>query len=274
MKKMIHGMFALCALASAIVLNAQAPQPAPAPAAAPAAAPVPTMTADEVVAKYIDAIGGKAAISQVKSMSMETSANVMGNDISGTVTVVDGVGYKSQMEFNGSQIIQCYNAKGGWQVNPMAGASDPTPVSDDEYKASKDEIYVGGQLNDYAAKGSKVELVSSSADGYKIKLTNKDGVDTSYVIDPKTFLIKSTTRKGQMQGQDVDIATTFSDYRKTDLGYLMPYAMDLDFGGQFQLSITIKKVDFNKTIDPAIFEMPKPAAAAPAAAPASQSSPQ
>ena len=70
-----------------------------------------------------------------------------------------------------------------------------------------------------------------------------------------------------MQGQDVDITTTYSDYRKTDVGYVMPYEMDLDFGGQFQLSIAIKKAELNKTIDPAIFEMPKPAAAP--AAPAS-----
>ena len=50
----------------------------------------------------------------------------------------------------------------------------------------------------------------------------------------------------------------------------MPYAMDIDFGGQFQLSLAIKKVEMNKTIDPATFEMPKPAAAP--AAPATQPS--
>ncbi len=274
MKRFIHGMMVICVLASAVVLNAQTPDQAPAPtapaAAAPAApataAPAATLTADQVVSKYVDAIGGKDAIAQVKSLSMDTSAQVMGNDVSGTVVVADGVGYKSQMEFNGAAIIQCYNAKGGWQVNPMAGSADPTAMSDDEYKTGKDQIFVGGPLFDYAAKGNKVEELSGDAGTYKIKLTTKDSVETTYVIDAKTFLIKSTTRTGQMQGQDVQITTSYSDYRKTDTGYLMPYAMDIDFGGQFQLSLAIKKVEMNKTIDPSTFEMPKPAAAPPAPA--------
>jgi hypothetical protein len=176
-----------------------------------------------------------------------------------------------ETEFNGSKIVQCVNAKGGWNVNPMAGANDPTPMSDDEYNAVKDDIYVGGGLYDFAAHGAKVELVSKDADGYKLKLTSKDNVETLFVIDPTTFLIKSASRKGDMQGQEVEVTTSFSDYRKTDVGFLMPYAMDIDFGGQFQLNLAVKKIDLNKTIDPAIFEMPK--APAPATAPAPAQSP-
>ncbi len=36
----------------------------------------------------------------------------------------------------------------------------------------------------------------------------------------------------------------------------MPYTTEIDLGS-FQLSTTIKKVEVNKAIDPAIFEMPK-----------------
>lgn len=237
MKNMIRTMMVFSALAGALALQAQ--------------------TADEIVAKYVDAIGGKQAISQVKSISMETDVQVMGNDAPGSVEVLDGVGYKSETDFNGSKIIQCYTDKGGWLVNPMAGMADPTPMPDDQYQAGKDNIYVSGGLSDYAAKGSKLELVSKDAKAYTLKLINKDKVETTYVIDPATYLIKSTTRKGEMQGQEVDVTTTFSDYRKTDTGYLMPYAFDVDFGGQFQLSIAVKKVELNKTIDPAIFAMPK-----------------
>lgn len=251
MKMIIRGIMIFSALASALTLTAQT---------ADTGAP----TADEIVGKYVAAVGGKDAIAQVKSISMEATMQVMGNEAPSTTVVVDGVGRRVDTDFNGTKIIQCINSKGGWTVNPMAGAADPTPMSDDEYNSAKDDIYVSGGLYDYAAHGATVELVSKDAEGYKIKLTSKDKAETTFVIDPATFLIKSVTRKGSMQGQEVDVTTTFSDYRKTDLGYLMPYAMDIDFGGQFQLSMTIKKVELNKTVDPAIFELPKPETPAPA----------
>lgn len=241
MKKFVRGMIVFSALAASLTLSAQ--------------------TADEIVGKYLAAIGGKEAISQVKSISMESSVQVMGNDAPSTTVFLDGVGYKTETDFNGSKIVQCYTAKGGWTVNAMAGAPEPVSMPEDEYNLGKDQIYIGGALDDYAAKGSKLELLDKDKDSaaYRLKLTNKENVEAVYVIDGTTYLVKSVTRKGKMQGQDVDVNTSFSDYRKTDLGYLLPYAMDVDFGGQFSLSIAVKKVELNKTVDPAIFDMPKPA---------------
>jgi len=64
------------------------------------------------------------------------------------------------------------------------------------------------------------------------------------------------TNEIQMQGQPVKVTTGYSDYRKTETGLKVPYGIGLDLG-QFQLSTTVKKVEVNKTIDPAIFAMPK-----------------
>jgi len=254
MKKFIDGILVIAAMACAISLNAQTATSAPAAPSAPAAQS--TLTADEIVSKYVDAIGGKDAISKVKSVSMESSVQVMGNESPSTTTIVDGVGFKSETDINGAKIVTCYTDKGGWAMNPMAGQAAPTPMPEDVYNAGKGQISVGGALYDYAAKGGKVELLGKDGNAYKIKLTSKENVDATYLIDSTTFLITTVMTKGKMQDQDVDVTTKLSDYRKTDLGYSMPYAIDVNFG-QFGISIAVKKVDLNKTIDPAVFAMPK-----------------
>jgi hypothetical protein len=62
--------------------------------------------------------------------------------------------------------------------------------------------------------------------------------------------------KMNVNGQDIEITTALSDYRKTAEGFIMPYASVLDFPG-LTIAFTNKKIEINKDIDPAIFEMPK-----------------
>jgi hypothetical protein len=249
MKKIILGILAIATLASAASLPAQAP------AAAPAS--TPTLTADQIISKNLNALGGKDAISKAKSISTEATMQVMGNEAPSKTVVMDGVGLRSESEFNGMKIISCYTDKGGWMQNPMAGAADPTPMPDEQYNAGKGGIYVGGLLYDYAAKGSTVGLASQDDKSYTIKLTTKEKQDYTFVIDAKTFMVNTMITTAQMQGQAVTLTTSYSDYRKTDAGFMVPFGIAMDFGGQFQLSMTVTKVEVNKAVDPAVFAMPK-----------------
>jgi hypothetical protein len=218
--------------------------------------PLRAQTADEIASKYTDALGGKSVIESVKSVVEESNISVSGNDAPVTTYIVFGKAYKMELDFNGSKIVNVVTDKGGWGVNPMAGSSTPTATPDAQYKSTKQQIDLGGPLYNYAAKGYKIELAGQDTADYKIKLTTADGVVLNIFVNKKTYLVDKQVENISMQGQDVEFTISFSDYRKADNGFLIPWAMEQS-SSMYSLTITKKKVDVNKAIDPTIFDMPK-----------------
>src|SRR5580704_13327715 len=84
---------------------------------------IQAQTADEIANKYIDALGGKDKLQQVKSVYMENTSQAMGNEGPSTINLVTGVGFKIVSDFNGQSVIIAVSNKGGWQVNPFTGSS-------------------------------------------------------------------------------------------------------------------------------------------------------
>jgi outer membrane lipoprotein-sorting protein len=213
-------------------------------------------TADEIVNKYLDAIGGKDKLQQVKSIYMESTTQMMGNEGPSTITVVNGLGYKIVSEVNGQTFIQVFTDKGGWQVNPYAGAATPTPLPDELFKQGKSKLDYWPLVN-YAAKGNKVELLGKEAGAYKLKITSSDSTETTVFIDSATYYLTKLTATASMMGQTMEVSSIFSNFKKGDMGIVFPYSAEISYGGQFNISTTVKKIELNKTIDPSIFEMPK-----------------
>ncbi len=211
-------------------------------------------TADEIVNKYVDAIGGKDAISSVKSLVVESTMTAMGNDAPTTTTILVGKGYKNESDFAGTKLVTVVTPTGGWMVNPYAGAPTPTAMPDDQFKSSKVNMLLNPLAN-YAANGAKVELLGKDSADYKLKMSG-NGMDVTYYMNMKTYLIDKLVSQTSMGGQSGDITISFSDYRKLDGGLLYPYATTLDLP-QVSLAIAVKKVTVNSTIDPTAFDMPK-----------------
>jgi hypothetical protein len=211
-------------------------------------------TADDIIGKYVDAIGGKDKLAQIKSVHTEATVNVMGSDNPASTTQLIGKGYRSEAEINGSKIVQVYTDKGGWAINPFAGGTDAAPMPDDQYQAGKDDIWVGGSLLNYKAAGYTAELLPKDGNNYPIKITAGKRV-TTYYIDANTYLLNKTITAASIQGQDTNIVSTYSNFQKSDFGIMQAYKIDVDLG-QIQLGYVVKTVTFNKDVDPKIFDMP------------------
>ena len=216
---------------------------------------VNAQTVDEIINKHVEAIGGKEKLNQVKSLYTENSMDVMGNSAPQKEYLIEGKGFKQEVEFNGSMIVNCYTDKGGWTINPMMGGTDAQAMPDAVYKSGKIMLYLNGGLFDYAAKGYKAELAGKDGNTFKIKLSDGNG-ETLYFIDANNYLLTKSIIKSEMMGQSVEVTTTYSDYKKTDFGIVLPYTKNIDMG-MFQMAQKLNKVEVNKAIDPKIFELPK-----------------
>jgi hypothetical protein len=218
---------------------------------------VKAQTADEIVNKYIDATGGKDKWEQVKTVIVNNTTQVMNNEGPSTTQIINGKAFRLDYEISGQKSTQVFTDKGGWQINPFMGATTAQPLPDEVYKQSKGQLYFTGPLYNYAARGNKVELLGKDGNSYKLKITNADSVETMAYVDATTYYLTKITRQASMMGQNLELTVSFSNFKKTDLGVIIPFTTEINYGGQFVITNNINKIEFNKTIDPAIFEMPK-----------------
>ena len=214
------------------------------------------LTADQIVNKYIDAIGGKAAWSKVNSIVMKGTIKLQGAELDVISTTVDKKGMKQEFVINGMTGYQIVTPDSGWNFSPMQGQKVPEPMTADDLKEAQDQLDVQGNLIDYAAKGHKVELLGKDdvdgVEAYKLKETLKSGKEETIYIDPETFLIIRDVTKQKANGQEVEQKTDLSNYQKLPEGILIPMSIKLPFG-----ELVLTEVKVNSNVDPSIFHPTK-----------------
>jgi outer membrane lipoprotein-sorting protein len=222
---------------------------------------VNAQTVDDIVNKHTEALGGKDKLAGMKSISIEADLDIAGNQASSTTTILYGKGSLSSVDFGGQKIISSITTdKGGWSINPLAGQATAEPLPDDQLNAGKALLYPGSPLVNYAAKGNKVELAGqedvNGVKAYKLKVTSKEGANLTFFVDPTTYYIVKSVTKLSVNGQDVEQAVNFSDYKKTDYGFVAPYTSARDLPNGMTINITVRKIEINKEVDPKIFDKP------------------
>lgn len=211
-----------------------------------------SQTADEIINKHIDAIGGKENWKKVKTMKMEGQIEVQGIEIPYTMQAINGKGVRTDGEFQGNSFIDITTPTKGWSQNPMAGKATLQPISEDELKVKLDELDLQGGFIDYKEKGNTVEFLGKDEeDGteyYKVKLTTKNNNETTYYLDTKTYLVYKQESISKQQGQDTKVVIKSLDYQTIDGGIKVPFKLD-----QGMMILATKKYTINGPIDEKIF---------------------
>ena len=112
-------------------------------------------------------------------------------------------------------------------MNPLTGVSTPANMPAAQVKLGQLQLDAASPLYNYAAKGSKAESMGkedlNGAASYKLRLTTASDIGIIFSIDSATYYILKEVSKMNVEGQDIEITTVNSDYRKTADGFIMPF---------------------------------------------------
>ena len=228
-------------------------------------------TADEIIAKNIQARGGLDKIKAVQTIR-STGKMEFGPGMEAPGSYIQKRPDMARLDFTvqGLTAIQAYDGKSGWAIMPFTGKKDPEAMTADDTKEMQEDADIDGPLVDYKAKGNQVELVSKDkvegTDAYKLKVTLKNG-DVKYVyIDTDSGLEIKEEAKRMVRGTEQETETSLSDYREVN-GLMFPFATETGIkGSQQKEKLTIDKIELNAPVDETSFKMPA-VAPAPAAKP-------
>ncbi|HLP95543.1 MAG TPA: hypothetical protein VK168_15980 [Saprospiraceae bacterium] len=218
-------------------------------------------TAEEIVNKHIAAIGGAkwANVEAVKSEAKITADGAPGMSIGMTMVAVRNKSLRMDVSVMGMTQTTVLNGDAGWANNPFMGKMEPEPITPDQAKSMADMTDVDGTLVGYKEKGYTIEYMGTEdvdgTEAHKIKI-NKGGKRVEYsFIDPTTFYEIKNIRVEEVDGKEVESATTYSNFKTQD-GLVFPFTMqqnDPMMGGS---TITVTAVTINPLVDPKSFVMP------------------
>jgi hypothetical protein len=215
---------------------------------------VKAQTAEDIIKKHNEAVGGVAAWKKVSSIKYIGSVNANGQEIPIVKTVVAGKGSRQDIELMGTKGYSIITPTAGWSFFPFGnGQTKPEPMTADDLKQSQDELDIMDELMTYKEKGAKVEYVGKDdVDGtecFKLKYTDKDGQVTTMYVDPATYYTIRQVQKTKANGQEGEVAITMGNFQKLPEGIVVPMSMSGAFG-----EVKISKVEVNTVKDVSIFK--------------------
>ncbi len=213
--------------------------------------PIPEgVTAQTVINKYFEAIGGKSNIENINSTFSNANVTVKGTPFPITAEIKMMRNKESvEMSARGMGVImkQKWNGESGYAEQ----GGQKRPMSDKEIADKKVEGGLFPELN-YNASEIIIESIVSvdGADSYKIKVT-RGSKDSYRYYDVNSGLLKRTESTSEAQGQTI---TSVIDYSKHNAinGVQFPHMMTVKAGPQ-DVSITIIGIKINEGVTDADF---------------------
>jgi len=233
------GMAALCA-------RAQNAKPASAP------------SVDQIISRYIDAIGGRTALEKITSRASLGTISIPSMDLSGTVLIHEKAPDKllQVIVINGNAYRQAFDGTNGWSDDPADGPRVFSGLELEEARRDADfyqPLHLRAIYPDLRFAGT--EKVGDR-DAYVLEGTapGENDPDKMYFDAANGLVLRFITHRHGADGES-DTQEDFQDYRNVD-GLELPFEMSLT-GGSSDFTIRITEIHHGVDLDDGEFAKPQ-----------------
>ncbi len=222
-------------------------------------------TAEELVARNLEARGGLEKIKAIRTLRMSGRMQA-GSFRAQFARVSMAPNFLRQMvTIQGMTQTLAYDGATGWRISPFEGRKDPELMGEDDMRGLVEDADFYGPLVDYKSKDNRIEYLGHDTvdgdDAYRLKVTLANGDILYYYLDPDTYLEIRVERVQFIRGSVRETFVNLGSYKQV-AGVYYPFSIEM---GNKQnpdgARLTMDKLEANAPMTAPEFRMPAPAAA-------------
>lgn len=223
--------------------------------------PVPALgqelpSASQIVERYIEAVGGRAAFERHQFRRSEIESSMPSAGLTMEVEVLQARPdlTLSRVTIPGAGTMTSgYDGEVAWSRDPMRGVR---LLDGAELVQTRQQAHFDANL-DFARIFPTMETMERTTMGdrpcYQVRMVTEDGVEVRNCFDTESGLLIGALVEQTSATGTTTAELLFEDYRDVD-GILMPMRTRVSTMGQVMV-MTVKAVS-HEPIDPAVFELP------------------
>lgn len=201
------------------------------------------MTAEKVLSRFFEVVGGENAIRSIKTAKVESVADIQGMSIGMNYYYDENIGAFSNKVIAGGGVMSNTVMKDGKMSMSAQGQSQTLPA--EQYEAAKLTMFIFPELHfERLGYGMVLDGVKDvdGQNAYKVTVMNESGISTDYYYSVESGLRIKTD--GQASGE-----IAYGKYKEVN-GVKFPMQMIIKSPMiPMPIPTEVKKVEFNKALD-------------------------
>lgn len=213
--------------------------------------------AEQIIERYIEAVGGEQAIREIEGMHQTGTMDMPAMGMSAELEIFLAPPNKMLMKMSMPQVGEIntgFNGEIGWVENPMTG---PMIMEGEQLEQAIEQADFYSDLN-YESRYTTMETVETlefaGESAYKVRLVDQDGDETTEYFSVDSGLKIGFEAEQTSEMGTVMVVTELRDYKDFE-GRMVPMTTVAKMMGM-EMTMKLDSISFDE-IEPSVFELPE-----------------